>query len=180
MVSRPAPPDTLHMWMWKRNDSRQADLEDAINRSREEIRRPVPGGPERPARTELDAPRSPEPTPHTELGSPEGPEPPSPTEVQAPGADRGAIREHDVAAKPTVAESGLHPFLQGLLEIVPEPGLPWPLAKREQWLEAARNVFALIYDDSSEQHPHLRVLDARTTSAAPETNPAPDVGRHSA
>jgi hypothetical protein len=178
MVSRPPPPDTLHMW--KRDESKHTDLEGAVNRSREEIRRSVPGGPEPLPRTELDAPREPQPTPHAESGSPQSPEPPSRTEVQAPGADRAAIREHDLSPKPTGAARGLHPFLQGLLEIVPEPGLPWPLAKREQWLEAARNIFALIYDDSLEERPPLRVLDARTTSATADGNPAPDVRRDSA
>jgi hypothetical protein len=166
--------------MWKRDDSKHSDLQGAVNRSREEIRRSVPGGPEPPPRTDLDAPRGSEPAPHIESGSHQGSEPLSRTEVQAPDADRVAIREHDLAATPAVAARGLHPFLQGLLEIVPEPGLPWPLAKREQWLEAARNIFALIYDDSSQTHPSLRTLDTRTTPPAPDANPAPDVRRYSA
>jgi hypothetical protein len=46
---------------------------------------------------------------------------------------------------------GLHPFFRGLLETLPEPGADWPLAQREKWLETARNIFALIYQDSAEE-----------------------------
>lgn len=46
--------------------------------------------------------------------------------------------------------SQLHPFFQGLLEALPEPGSEWPPAKREQWLETARNIFALLYVDPAE------------------------------
>ncbi len=46
--------------------------------------------------------------------------------------------------------SPLHPFFQGLLEALPEPGSEWPRAKREQWLETARNIFALLYVDPAE------------------------------
>lgn len=156
--------DNIHMW--KRDDSKQTGLQDAVNRSREEIRRSVPEGAEPPL--------------PVDFGAPQGPEPLSRAEVEAPQAAGAAIRERDLAAKPIVAARGLHPFLQGLLEIVPEPGLPWPLAKREQWLEAARNIFALLYDEPSEQHSPLRVLDAQTTSAAPDANSDPGVDRYSA
>jgi hypothetical protein len=49
--------------------------------------------------------------------------------------------------------SGLHPFFRGLLETLPDPGADWPRAQREQWLETARNIFALLYQDSEEQPP---------------------------
>ena len=44
----------------------------------------------------------------------------------------------------------LHPFFQGLLEALPEPGADWPIAKREQWLETARNIFGLMYADPAD------------------------------
>ena len=50
----------------------------------------------------------------------------------------------------------LHPFFQGLLDALPEPGTEWPVAKREQWLETARNIFALMYGDPEEAKPPLR------------------------
>ncbi len=54
----------------------------------------------------------------------------------------------------------LHPFFQGLIEALPPPGADWPLAKREQWLETARNIFGLIYGDAAE-----------APSASPRTQP---------
>jgi hypothetical protein len=42
----------------------------------------------------------------------------------------------------------LHPFFRGLLDTLPEPGAAWPNEAREQWLETARNIFALIYKDA--------------------------------
>lgn len=64
---------------------------------------------------------------------------------------------------PTLALSGLHPFFRGLLESLPEPGAVWPQSQRDQWLETARHIFALIYTDTEEpqrslaQHPSATV-----------------------
>ena len=41
----------------------------------------------------------------------------------------------------------LHPFIHGLLQTLPEPGSRWPADKRRQWIQAAENIFALIYED---------------------------------
>jgi hypothetical protein len=46
--------------------------------------------------------------------------------------------------------SDLNPFFRGLLETLPEPGIEWPSTDREQWLETARNIFALLYCEPSE------------------------------
>jgi hypothetical protein len=59
-----------------------------------------------------------------------------------------AARGHDVGQ--------MHPFLQGLLDALPEPGADWPVAKREQWLETARSIFALMYDDKTDAPPPPR------------------------
>lgn len=40
---------------------------------------------------------------------------------------------------------GHHPFVQGLLETMPEPGTMWTIEGRASWLEAAANIFTLIY-----------------------------------
>jgi hypothetical protein len=45
------------------------------------------------------------------------------------------------------APPGLHPFFRGLLEALPEPGNAWPQEQRDQWLETARHIFALLYTD---------------------------------
>lgn len=47
----------------------------------------------------------------------------------------------------------LHPFFRGLLETLPEPGTNWPQFQRDQWLETARNIFALLYADIEERQP---------------------------
>lgn len=46
--------------------------------------------------------------------------------------------------------SDLHPFFRGLLETLPEPGMDWAATSREQWLETARNIFALLYNEPVE------------------------------
>lgn len=55
------------------------------------------------------------------------------------------VQSQDQGSHEADAPTGLHPFFRGLLESVPAPGTEWPLADREQWLETARNIFALIY-----------------------------------
>ena len=74
---------------------------------------------------------------------------------------RTSVDEQDVVLPPRIAPhadalpedrggdavSELHPFFQGLLGALPEPGTDWPNAKRERWLETARNIFGLIYDE---------------------------------
>lgn len=64
------------------------------------------------------------------------------------------LRDEPRTAPPRGDEVGsLHPFLQGLLDALPEPGTDWPIAKREQWLETARSIFALMYDDPGDAAP---------------------------
>jgi hypothetical protein len=38
-----------------------------------------------------------------------------------------------------------HPFIQGLLQTLPEPGTNWPETQRRQWLDTAEGIFNLIY-----------------------------------
>mgnify|MGYP007083453700 CR=1 FL=1 len=40
---------------------------------------------------------------------------------------------------------GYHPFVEGLLQTMPEPGTLWAIEGRAAWLEAAANVFKLMY-----------------------------------
>lgn len=40
---------------------------------------------------------------------------------------------------------GYHPFVQGLLQTMPQPGTVWTIDGRAAWLEAAANVFKLMY-----------------------------------
>jgi len=41
--------------------------------------------------------------------------------------------------------SGLHPFIQGLLQTLPAPETDWSAVDRVKWLQTAANIFDLIY-----------------------------------
>ncbi|HKV05261.1 MAG TPA: hypothetical protein VJO53_09170 [Candidatus Acidoferrales bacterium] len=43
--------------------------------------------------------------------------------------------------------SAYHPFIQGLLQSLPEANTPWSTDARKKWLQAAENIFGLIYSD---------------------------------
>lgn len=43
-----------------------------------------------------------------------------------------------------------HPFIEGLLKTLPEPETDWSIAGRVKWLQAASNIFGLIYTCSDE------------------------------
>jgi hypothetical protein len=55
----------------------------------------------------------------------------------------------------------LHPFIQGLLQTLPEPGTDWNAAARADWLTAAATMFKLIYKGGGDV----------TVTAKPSTNP---------
>lgn len=46
---------------------------------------------------------------------------------------------------------GLHPLIEGLLKELPDPNSEWQLEARLRWLQAATNIFALIYSDDSDK-----------------------------
>ncbi|WP_281914815.1 hypothetical protein [Caldimonas thermodepolymerans] len=41
--------------------------------------------------------------------------------------------------------AGLHPFIQGLLQKLPEPETTWAIEARAKWLTTAMNIFDLMY-----------------------------------
>ena len=41
---------------------------------------------------------------------------------------------------------GLHPFVQGLLDSLPEPGTEWSAFDRAKWLGTAAGIFSLMYE----------------------------------
>lgn len=49
---------------------------------------------------------------------------------------------------PTIGH--LHPFVQGLLDTLPEPQTNWTVEGRAKWLQAAANIFDLIYKGNGE------------------------------
>lgn len=68
--------------------------------------------------------------------------------------------QHDTGGSHASELAGLHPFFEGLLDTLPEPGADWPRLKREQWLETARSIFALLYRDPADERGPARLLAA--------------------
>lgn len=46
--------------------------------------------------------------------------------------------------------SQFHPFIEGLLKTLPQPGTKWTLDGRVKWLQAAAHMFDLIYEADQE------------------------------
>lgn len=42
--------------------------------------------------------------------------------------------------------SPFHPFIQGLIDALPEPGTQWPEEKQKEWLATAAQIFKFIYE----------------------------------
>lgn len=92
-------------------------------------------------------------------------------EQAAPSVERRSEAHpplNDVAAD-------LHPFFRGLLETLPEPGSDWSSKEREQWLETARNIFALIYKERGDEReqttaaPPVRLVEPQPHATQSET-----------
>jgi hypothetical protein len=64
-----------------------------------------------------------------------------------PGA-RLAVRASPANGRSSYAP--LHPFVQGLLDTLPEPETNWTVEGRAKWLQAAANIFDLMYKGSGE------------------------------
>lgn len=47
-------------------------------------------------------------------------------------------------------EDELHPFIKGLLKKLPPPETEWPMDNRAKWLQAAINIFDLMYTDADD------------------------------
>lgn len=73
--------------------------------------------------------------------------------VDSEGFDGGGGGGGDTAARVTVraapgsgrSYAPLHPFIQGLLDSLPEPETNWTVEGRAKWLQAAANIFDLMY-----------------------------------
>jgi len=74
------------------------------------------------------------------IGAAPPPPPPLPPSEE-PG--NGNRQPNDGDSEPDV--SGFHPFIQGLLDTLPEPNTNWAVEGRAKWLMAANNIFDLIY-----------------------------------
>jgi hypothetical protein len=76
------------------------------------------------------------------------PPPPTPEDRNGNGSQRQPNDSGGEDAGPDV--SGFHPFIQGLLDTLPEPETTWTVEGRAKWLMAASNIFDLIYKGSGE------------------------------
>lgn len=68
-----------------------------------------------------------------------------------------------------VAQSTLHPFVQGLIDALPEPGTNWTVEGRAKWLQAAANNFDLMYKGGGTIH-----VSAKGTTHAEAKNEGAD------
>jgi hypothetical protein len=66
--------------------------------------------------------------------------------------DEETVEAEGNAGKKPTRKGGLHPFVEGLLETLPEPGTNWAIEGRAKWLQAAANNFDLMYKGSGEIH----------------------------
>ncbi len=76
--------------------------------------------------------------------------PPSDGHEEMPNVDdRLSQKAASQATTPAVGgargDKPLHPFIRGLVDALPEPNKPWSDAERDEWLTAAKSIFALIY-----------------------------------
>jgi len=53
-----------------------------------------------------------------------------------------------VQRAPPTPVRDLHPFIEGLLESLPEEGSMWSSDRRAKWLQTASNIFDIIYEGS--------------------------------
>jgi hypothetical protein len=75
---------------------------------------------------------------------PPPPPPPSPPPLVASAGVFGGGPSRDTEV------SGFHPFIQGLLDRLPEPDTTWTIEGRAKWLMAAANCFDLLYKGNGE------------------------------
>lgn len=50
-----------------------------------------------------------------------------------------------------------HPFIQGLIKELPEPKSEWAIDARKKWLQAASNIFDLIYETPDDGRGSLKI-----------------------
>jgi hypothetical protein len=62
----------------------------------------------------------------------------------------GEENEQAAVESSTPETRRLHPFIQGLLDSLPGPGTNWAVEGRAKWLQAAANIFDLMYKGNGE------------------------------
>jgi len=54
-------------------------------------------------------------------------------------------------------DEDLHPFIKGLLKKLPQPDTEWTIDGRAKWLQAAVNIFDLMYTDSDDSRRSINI-----------------------
>jgi hypothetical protein len=67
-----------------------------------------------------------------------------------PASEELSIEKARSTANDGSRPSGLHPFIQGLLDTLPAPETNWTIEGRAKWLQAAAHCFDLMYMGSGE------------------------------
>lgn len=62
-------------------------------------------------------------------------------------------------------EEELHPFIKGLLKKLPPPDSEWPNDRRAKWLQAAVNIFDLMYTESEDDSKRTITIGFQRDSA---------------
>lgn len=79
----------------------------------------------------------------------------APADRNRPTADENdgdSERGRPIVKNTAPVASELHPFIQGLLDSLPAPDTNWTVDGRAKWLQAAANIFDLMYKGSGEIH----------------------------
>jgi hypothetical protein len=73
-------------------------------------------------------------------------------------------QEQDAARGSTISKvinsKALHPFIEGLINALPEPNTNWTLEGRAKWLQAAAHNFDLMYKGANGE---IKVMEVKTT-----------------
>ncbi|SRR5581483_6056490 len=89
-----------------------------------------------------------------------------PETLHQEAADR-PMAEREQAGTPRYgggSGGGYHPFIEGLLQTLPEPGTVWTVEGRASWLQAAAQNFTLIY--KGEGRINVQAVDAPKSEKA--------------
>jgi hypothetical protein len=78
---------------------------------------------------------------------------PAPTADSTEDTDADRKRK----AKDDDDEEEMHPFIKGLLRKLPKPDSEWTVESRAKWLQAAVNIFDLMYTDSDDSRRTLSI-----------------------
>jgi hypothetical protein len=81
----------------------------------------------------------------------------SPEAEKPKGTDEADPERGESGAKPPPEKKKQHPFIEGLLDKLPEPNKEWPLEARKKWLQTAANIFDLMYSRNENDAGELNI-----------------------